>query len=212
MSGFRFLARRRSMVLAPGGMIWSCWTRYPWLQPRPGCWQRIVTVGPGRSTVTVTVGPGLATVTVRTGCGTLTVTVGVGLRPCRGLVVPRTTGTVIATISARPSAATIVSKPFDSGRLRALLRWLLPGRSACGVITRLMVDRGVARRSDIASGQPPLCRRRDPVTADDLAGVGFVAWPRAEHRRGEALVVGGRDRPGVGGPWSAPVIRSANRC
>jgi hypothetical protein len=134
-------------------MIWSCWTRYLWLQPRPGCWQRIVTVGPGCSCVMVTVGAGRATVTVRTGCGTGTsiVTVGVGLRPCRGLVAPRTSGTVIATISARPSAATIVSKPLDSGRFRALLRWLRPGRGACGVITPLMVDRGVARRGDTAS-------------------------------------------------------------
>ncbi len=170
MSGFRVFARCRSMVLAPGGMFWSCWTRYPWLQPRPGCWQRIVTVGPGCSCVMVTVGPGRATVMVRTGCGTLIVTVGVGLRPCRGLVVPRTAGTVIATISARPSVATTVSKPFDSGRFRALLRWLRPGRGACGVITPLMVDRGVARRSDTARDQPPLCRRRDRVTADDLKG------------------------------------------
>jgi hypothetical protein len=41
----------------------------------------------------------------------------------------------------------------------------------------LMVDRGVARRSDSARGQPPLCGRRDRVTADDLkrAGRGLPA-------------------------------------
>jgi hypothetical protein len=102
----------------------------------------MVTVGPGRSCVTVIVGPGRGTVTVTVGCGTgtLTVTVGAAFRPGCRLVAPRTAGTVIATISASPTAAAIASKAPGRSRFRSFLRCLLPGRGACGVITPLMVD------------------------------------------------------------------------
>ena len=104
-----------------------------------------MTVGPGCSSVTVTVGPGRGTVTVTVGwgTGTLTVTVGAGSRLCCR-VAPRIAGTVIATISASPKAATIASKALDRSRFRSFLRCLRLGCGARGVITPLMVDLAAA--------------------------------------------------------------------
>jgi hypothetical protein len=139
---FRPAIRVTSCLRWPGPVS----ARHPWPQPRPGCRQWMVTVGAGCCTVRVMVGPGRVTVTVMAGCGagtlTVTVTVGVGLPLCRELVAPRTAGTMITTISAMPNAATAVSKPFASKRFCAFLRWLLPGRGACGVVTPLMVSPG----------------------------------------------------------------------
>ncbi len=147
----------------------SRWPRYAPPQRRPGCRHRMVTVGPGRSCVTVIVGPGRGTVTVTVGCGTgtLTVTVGTAFRPGCRLVAPRTAGTVIATISASPTAAAIASKPPGRTRFRSFLRCLLPGRGACGVITPLMVDpaaRAAAALSDAvgAYGLPELAQAPAP--------------------------------------------------
>ncbi len=86
------------------------------------------------------------TVTVGWGTGTLTVTVGAGCR----VVAPRIAGTVIATISASPKAATIPSKALDRSRFRSFLRCLLLGRGARGVITPLMVDLAAAPLGDTA--------------------------------------------------------------
>jgi hypothetical protein len=124
--------------------------RQSWPQYRPGCRQWIVTVRvtvrAGCCTVTVVVRPRRLTVTVLAGCGvgtltlTVTVTVGVGFPLVREVVAPRTAGTVITKIRATPIAARAVSRPFISDRFCALLRWLLLGRGACGVITPSMVS------------------------------------------------------------------------
>jgi hypothetical protein len=127
----------------------------------------MVTVGPGRTSVTVIVGPGRGTVTVTVGrgIGTLTVTVGVGSRPSCRLVAPRTADTVIATISAIPMAAAIASKALDRSRFRSFLRCLLLGRGACGVITPLMVDLGAARAAAALSDTARACGLPEMVQA-----------------------------------------------
>jgi len=106
-----------------------------------------VTVGPGRSCVTVMVGPGRDTVTVTVGwgAGTLTVTVGAGFGPCGRLVAPSSAGTMIATTSAAPMAATIAGKALNHSRFRGFLRCLVLGRVASGAFTPLMVDPGATR-------------------------------------------------------------------
>jgi hypothetical protein len=76
------------------------------------------------------------TVTVGWGTGTITVTVGAGFRPCGALVAASRAGTVIAAITASPTAAAIASEALDLSRFWSLLRRLLPGRGACGVNTR----------------------------------------------------------------------------
>lgn len=86
------------------------------------------------------------TVTVGWGTGTMTVTVGVGFALCGALVAASRAGTVIAMISASPTAAAIASEALDRSRLGSFLRRLPPGRGACGVLTPLMLNLGAARR------------------------------------------------------------------
>ena len=128
------------------------------LQCLPGWRHWTVTVGPGRSTVTVTVGPGRGdmTVTVGSGTRTLTVTVGSGVGPLLRPDAPSSAGTVIAMTSANPMVAAISSDALDRSRFRSVLRCLLPGRGAFGVITPLMVEPCCPARAGLDIGDNPI--------------------------------------------------------
>src|SRR5215813_3170538 len=161
----------------------------------------MVTVGPGRSSVTVIVGPGRRTVTVTVGrgAGALPVTVGRGACALPETVgvdfplcgVPRRAGTVIATISASPMAAAIASEALDPSRICTFLRCLLPGRGACWVITPLMVDPGAAQPGADQCQRRVVCHGL-PGRGSCLRVGGFPARNRREGVRAPAA------RPGAG--------------
>lgn len=117
----------------------------------------MVTVGPGRSTVTVTAG---------WGTGTLTVIVGAGFPPPGALVAASRAGNVMATITASAIAAAMPSNARDRSRFRTFLRRLLPGRGACGVITPLMVNLGAASRRGTERSRPRRWPSRHAAGAD----------------------------------------------